>query len=174
MKTTVCWASCDFPLCFFGFCADSGMEPRSDNAKANATSRLMLFVLWVMKLDVAAADGAARPHLACATTDGHAEAIRGSGLSAIFNRDAERARRRAVAGAGEPHGLRRSIRIDGDDGHRRNRTLDVQARDVVHVIEMALRASLAGRLRVEPERGAAGAGGVGSGVIRTGNGNLSA
>jgi hypothetical protein len=43
MKTTVPWVSCDFPFSFFGFCADSGMEPTSDNAKASATSRLMLF-----------------------------------------------------------------------------------------------------------------------------------
>src|SRR5688572_26852638 len=115
-----------------------------------------------MKLDVAAADGAARPHLAYATTDGHAEPIRGSGLSAIFDSDAERTRRRASAGTGEPHCLRRSIRIDRDYGYRPNRTLDVQARDVVHVVEVALRTSLVSRLRVEPERGAAVAGRVGS------------
>ena len=43
MKTTVTWVSCDFPFCFFGFCADSATEPTTDNAKTRATSRLMLF-----------------------------------------------------------------------------------------------------------------------------------
>src|SRR6476620_7195245 len=43
MKTTVTWVSCDFPLCFSGFCADNALEPPSDNAITSATSRLISF-----------------------------------------------------------------------------------------------------------------------------------